>query len=80
MRELDRVVPFTKWANTDAVNCMNCPKCLQPAGDPCRTPQGRRCLYVHWQRTKALSDTGYTANSFQVGSAELQPSFQRGPQ
>jgi len=63
-RELDLVVPFTGWAYTDAVACMNCPTCGQLAGHACRTKKGykRNGGQPHPSRVMALADTGYTAN------------------
>jgi hypothetical protein len=53
--ERDKKDPkFTGWANTDALNHMECPNCKQPAGKPCRTPKGRKTSVPHGDRRSEL--------------------------
>lgn len=45
---------YSRSMNTDAKNLVSCPKCNQLPTLPCRTLQGRKCNYLHMERTRAL--------------------------
>lgn len=52
---------WTGWLFTDC-SVMACPKCGASKFHHCVTPRGRKAWPPHEERTKALIDTGYSAN------------------
>jgi hypothetical protein len=62
MTAVDKIVEWTGWGWTDCQAAMHCPKCKAPAGEPCRTPKGRKAWPPHIERSLALNQTGYSAN------------------
>lgn len=47
---------ISKSSTTQARKEVDCPKCGQKKGKPCRMPKGRKPTSNHWQRGKAYLD------------------------
>ena len=46
---------FTGWLFTDAMRFADCPKCEAKAGEPCKTPKGRKAYPPHGARQAVLT-------------------------
>lgn len=42
---------ISRWSTTQAERETLCPRCKAPAGEPCRTPAGRKTYIIHTERS-----------------------------
>ncbi|PWT76384.1 MAG: hypothetical protein C5B59_06575 [Bacteroidetes bacterium] len=67
---------ISRWAFTQMVREVDCPRCNEPAGQACRTPRGRLALTPHTERgvvymTKIGRAEFESRHSFKMQSAPI---------